>query len=81
MGRESIGEYLEVTKEPDRLDRKTSVWTITSKSGSTLGVVWWFGRWRQYCFEPQPDTVFNVSCLDDIARFIQKAMQEWRATQ
>jgi hypothetical protein len=36
------------------------------KSGGTLGYIEWYGPWRQYCFFPEGDTVFNRTCLDEI---------------
>jgi len=31
-----------------------------------IGVIKWFSRWRQYCFFPHPNTIWNKNCLDDI---------------
>ena len=41
-----------------------------------LGEVRWFGRWRQYSFFPEPNTVFEKQCLKDIVGFIETLMQE-----
>jgi len=50
---------------------KTSVWHCLSQSShAVLGVVKWYGPWRQYCFFPEPDTIFNVGCHKDIDDFI-----------
>jgi hypothetical protein len=50
---------------------KTSVWACRSNSSKAiLGMIEWYPPWRQYCFFPAPDCVFNVSCLDDIKHFI-----------
>jgi hypothetical protein len=48
------------------------------RHGDTLGVIKWYGPWRQYCFYPEPGCVFNSDCLRDIAGFCFKLMQEWR---
>lgn len=57
---------------------KTGVWRVLSKSqGSLLGMVKWYGPWRQYIFEPMPDCVFNNGCLDAISSFCS----EQNATQ
>ena len=37
------------------------------KTGAHLGDLRWYGRWRQYVFEPQPNTLFNVECLASLA--------------
>jgi len=46
---------------------KTSVIDVISKlHGYRLGIIKWFGRWRQYAFFPEDGTIFNVECLNDI---------------
>lgn len=40
-----------------------------------LGVLKWYVSWRQYCFFPQPETVFNKGCLEDINHFITQLME------
>jgi len=50
---------------------KTKVFACMNKSHETpLGLVKWYSPWRQYCFEPMPDTVFNKKCLTDIIDFL-----------
>ena len=56
---------------------KTSVWHCLSQStNDLLGEVKWYGSWRQYCFFPEPTTVFNVGCLEDINDFIGQLKKE-----
>ncbi len=56
---------------------KTGVWNVLSKShGFILGQIKWFGRWRQYCFWPSPNTIFNPECMGDISGFIREKMRE-----
>ena len=56
---------------------KTDVYYVMSKSsGFVLGVIKWFGRWRQYCFFPAIRTVFNPGCMQDICEFIKWKMRE-----
>ena len=58
---------------------KTEVWEVISKRhGFNLGVIKWYGSWRQYCFFPEPETVFNIDCMDDIMIFIQDMMEHKR---
>lgn len=60
---------------------KTKKYVIISNSDNTsLGEVKWFGRWRQYCFFPDADTVWNKECLKDIIDFTDRMNQEHRAT-
>jgi hypothetical protein len=72
-------QYL-VFERHDPTDRKTPVVFVLSKSsGVRLGVISWFGRWRQFCFFPSSETVFNVGCMNDILGEIAALMAERRA--
>lgn len=35
-------------------------------SGGSLGIAQWYSPWRQYCFFPAAQCVFNVGCIEDI---------------
>ena len=51
---------------------KTKVWEVCSNvSYIRLGLIKWFGKWRQYAFFPEQGTVFNHQCLEDIYEFIK----------
>lgn len=53
-------------------NRKTEQWHVVSKERSiALGTIKWFGRFKQYSFEPNPNTVFEKICLRDIADFCE----------
>ena len=54
---------------------KTSVWDCISDS-DWLGQVKWYAPWRQYCFYPVPETIFNVGCFKDINDFIGQLEEE-----
>lgn len=59
-------------EQADNPGRKTGVWIVRSvRSGTTLGVIRWYGPWRQYCFFPTSATIFNTDCLVGIADRIQ----------
>ena len=56
---------------------KTKRYTIFSRSSSAqLGEIKWWGAWRQYCFFPAEDTVFNCGCMEDIQSAIKLLMLE-----
>lgn len=74
-----IGKYLRVERLPDLPRRKTHRWDIYGvRRGELLGSIAWFGRWRQYTFNPASDTTFNHSCLTDIAEFLKNMNKEQR---
>lgn len=56
---------------------KTAVYDVISKnSGIVLGQIKWNALWRQYCFFPFAETIFNPDCLVEINKFIYKLMRE-----
>lgn len=55
---------------------KTNVYEIMSESrGNILGRIFWYGPWRQYVFEPLPDTVWSRGCLKEITSFLDGLME------
>ncbi len=70
-------KYMEFDKVGDT--GKTEIWNILSKSsGYILGRVKWYGPWRQYCFYPSPETIFNPACMEDICKLIKELMAKRR---
>lgn len=59
--------------------KTTRHWAVASTSGSRLGAVKFFPRWRCFVFEPDDiDAVFNSGCLTDLAAFCDAATFQWR---
>ena len=75
---ERIGKYLSVRKHPADQKLRTYRWTILTNQADSLGVVQWFQRWRQYCFDPCDGTTFNAGCLHDLAAFLKRINHEQR---
>lgn len=58
---------------------KTSIWGVYSaRHDFLLGQIRWWGAWRQYTFFPQDDTLYNRSCMREIAAFIDRQMRLWK---
>lgn len=56
---------------------KTKIVGIWSKkSDDRLGLIKWYGPWRQYAFFPENNTIFNTECLNDIQIRIKTMMEE-----
>jgi len=68
-------KYMVFRKDMDS-KTKTEIWYIYNKSDPEyeyiLGVIKWYGNWRQYTFQPEFDSIFNSSCLNDIQQFLIK---------
>lgn len=56
---------------------KTSRWGIVNKNSHRyIGFIQWYPQWRQYCFFPCDDTVFNNTCLTTILQFMDDLRKE-----
>jgi hypothetical protein len=72
--------YLDFVMLPAVEGRKTRVVEVRSKrSGDLLGTIKWFGRWRQYTFWPEPETIFNAECLTDVETALGRLNDAHRA--
>lgn len=74
--------WLDFTEYPNE-GRKTRIWRVVGRGQGRppLGWVRWFGRWRQYVFFPDSETVYNPGCARDIADFCENATREHRASK
>ena len=72
-----IGQYIHAI--PIHFTGKTYHWEIRNKdSDYVLGIVKWNGRWRQYCYFPNGDTVLSVGCMSDIINFVNRCNADHR---
>ena len=56
---------------------KTSIWhVITAASTDPIGIIKWFFRWRRYSFFPVAETVYEETCLREIAQFCETITKE-----
>ncbi len=71
-----LGKYMVANLLPRPTHQKTSLWDIrSSKGNSLLGVVRWYGAWRQYAFMPSANIVLNPDCMDELSAFIRFHMK------
>jgi len=73
---DTLSEYLEFVDVPNHSGKTRKVNVVSKRHGYSLGLIQWYGRWRQYVFVPGPETVFNRDCLRDIAQYLQEMMDE-----
>jgi len=46
---------------------KTKVIAVVNRThAEEIGVIRWYSAWRQYCFMPHQNTVWNKNCLNDV---------------
>lgn len=59
--------------------RKTKIFVVVNKESKTvLGMITWHGPFRKYSFFPEPNRVFETTCMKDIAGFMDNLMEEWK---
>jgi hypothetical protein len=49
--------------------RRYSVYSNLSQALQSLGQVKFYGAWRKFCFFPSQSTLFDTTCLNEIAEF------------
>jgi hypothetical protein len=75
-----MAKWIEFYEVPGN-GRKTRTWDVrpTADPNTLLGQVKWFGRWRAYAFFPCADTVYERTCLRDLAQFCERQTYEHRS--
>jgi len=59
-------QFVVVERKP-----KTLVIAVVNRThDEEIGVIKWFSRWRQYCFFPHHNTIWNKTCLEDVNEVI-----------
>ena len=57
---------------------KTNIYHVVVEGG-LLGIIKWYAHWRRYAFFPEPDTLYEESCLKDIAKFLEGKTKSQRS--
>jgi hypothetical protein len=77
------GTYIMFRREPAMKKGITEIYSVNSSvaipvegagwvvGSEVIGYIKWFGRWRKYGFFPKPDTIYEETCLREIAHFGQ----------
>jgi hypothetical protein len=65
------GQWLSIAFLAKSKSCKTDIYQVISKEGILLGDIKWCARWRKYAFYPDNDTVFEQTCLNDIAEMLE----------
>ena len=75
-----MAKWIDFFEQPPNPNRKTQVWLVANKdNGVRLGEIKWHGAWRGYAFFPDPGTLYEPTCLRDVADFIQQQNQARRS--
>lgn len=68
--------YLDFTHKASESGKTTVTTVLSRRHGDKLGTIRWYGSWRQYAFYPEPGTIWNPDCLDEIKAQIRTLMAE-----
>lgn len=74
------GTHIKFYLTPQDPKRKTATWVVAN-GDYILGMVKWFAKWRKYAFYPRDDepTVYEQTCLREIAKFIEDLTKEYKS--
>lgn len=53
--------------EPAKPRRTRIISVVNRRSRLSLGLLKWYGPWREYSFFPYPNTLFNNGCMRSIS--------------
>jgi len=78
-----LGTHIKFRDKGTSKSGKTRVWGVSTlgENPATLGDVVWFARWRKYVFAPWERTVYEETCLREIAEFCEARTKEHRAAK
>ena len=54
----------------ERKPKTVVIQVISKDDGYTLGLISWYPSWRCYSFSPNNSTIFEKTCLNNIATFL-----------
>lgn len=65
-------KFMTFHEQTPRLGKHPVIDVHNRRSMGLLGQIVWYTPWRQFCFFPEPNTVFNDSCMNDIISFMHE---------
>lgn len=74
--------FIKFIEHPTRLGKKTTSYTVANKEDNNeIGIIKWHSPFYKYSFFPTAYTVFDETCLKDIAIFLDKIGIEHKEKQ
>jgi hypothetical protein len=74
-------EYLVLERVPDEKRKTLLVSVLSRRHGDLLGMIRWYGPWRQYVFVPEPGTLYSHGCMSDIETAIRALMDDRKTSR
>jgi hypothetical protein len=77
LGEFTVGTWIVIRnlgiQKPGQKTNLYGVWPEDdARHERPLGNIQWFGRWRKYAFNPLPGTVYEETCMEEIAQFMRE---------
>lgn len=72
-------QYLSFDLYPEQPPNTSRWYCRNRRSQNILAIVEWYPAWRQYCFFPAVQAVYNAGCLRDITDFLTSLGIEQKA--
>lgn len=74
------GRWVSVNRLTRRPGRTTDVFeVVTKESARVVAEIRWHAPWRKYVLVPRSETVWETTCLMDIARWLRLLTHERKA--
>jgi hypothetical protein len=76
------GQWIVCIREPQNPKKKTATYlVITQDLEATIAEIRWYGPWRKYALFPAKNTVFEATCLRELALVCTELTTQYRRTQ
>lgn len=72
------GKYVTVSSLPLEWGAKTFRYKVQTKEGLMIAIIQWYGRWRKYALFPMEQTVWEPTCLREMAMLVEQLTKAQR---
>lgn len=80
--KEKVIRWLRIVHSGKSKSEKTDYYEVFhNDTGEYLGGISWSGKFRQYVYECDTGTFYSRGCLRDLAKFLDKLMEQWKNEQ
>lgn len=80
LGEFTVGTHIVFRSHGRTKGKKTNLYGVWPKDDlrneRPLGSIQWHGPWRRYAFSPLPNTIYEQTCMEEIAQFMREETRE-----
>ena len=74
-----MSQYLTFKDETPEGRKTRIIGVYSARHGDWLGMIRWYGAWRQYTFHTAAGSIWNTECLKSIIAKVQEMNDERKA--